>query len=223
MPLAALAVSLALSAPPAPFDPAPFNHVLVISVDGLRSDCLEAPSIELLPNFARLLAGPHTLDARTDSQVTVTLPNQVSTITGRPVFGPYGHNWTHNSDPPDIQRGGTLHINKGAYITSMFDVAHDAGVMTTCHVSKAKFWLLQQSYGWSTGAPDTTGEDNGLAKIDVTIHRGGTGIDQTAEECRQHDEAESGHDSGPLRRCDGCHDWTITQQVVPVPSPQARP
>jgi len=35
--------------------------------------------------------------------------------------------------------------------------------------------------------------------------------------------AESGHDSGPLRRCDGCHDWTITQQVVPVPSPQARP
>ena len=172
MPLAALAVSLALSAPPAtpnpaPFDPAPFNHVLVISVDGLRSDCLEAPSIELLPNFARLLAGPHTLDARTDSQVTVTLPNQVSTITGRPVFGPYGHNWTHNSDPPDIQRGGTLHINKGAYITSMFDVAHDAGVMTTCHVSKAKFWLLQQSYGWSTGAPDTTGEDNGLAKIDA--------------------------------------------------------
>ncbi|MEY2713871.1 MAG: hypothetical protein RIT24_214 [Planctomycetota bacterium] len=172
MPLAALAVSLALSAPPAPFDPAPFdpapfNHVLVISVDGLRSDCLEAPSIELLPNFARLLAGPHTLDARTDSQVTVTLPNQVSTITGRTVFGPYGHNWTHNSDPPDIQRGGTLHINKGAYITSMFDVAHDAGISTTCHVSKAKFWLLQQSYGWSTGAPDTTGEDNGLAKIDA--------------------------------------------------------
>lgn len=177
MPLAALAVSLALSAPPATLDPATldpttldparFNHVLVISVDGLRSDCLEAPSIELLPNFARLLAGPHTLDARTDSQVTVTLPNQVSTITGRPVFGPYGHNWTHNSDPPDIQRGGTLHINKGAYITSMFDVAHDAGVMTTCHVSKTKFWLLQQSYGWSTGAPDTTGEDNGLAKIDA--------------------------------------------------------
>jgi len=159
---AALAVSLALSAPPATID-----HVLVISVDGLRSDCLEAPAIGLLPNFARLLNGPHTLDARTDAQVTVTLPNHVSMITGRPVHGPYGHNSTLNGDPADIRHGGTLHLNKGAYVPSMFDVAHDHGVSTACFVSKSKFWLFQQSYGWSSGAPDTTGADNGPAKIDA--------------------------------------------------------
>ncbi|HMM74769.1 MAG TPA: cytochrome c3 family protein [Gammaproteobacteria bacterium] len=28
--------------------------------------------------------------------------------------------------------------------------------------------------------------------------------------------ANAGYDSGPLRRCDGCHDWTVTQKVVPV-------
>ena len=162
---AALAVSLALAAPPAP-GAAAFDHVVVVSVDGLRSDCLEAPSISLLPNFARLLNGPHTLDARTDAQVTITLPNHVSMITGRPVFGPYGHNWTINTDPPDIAHGGTLHINKGAYIASMFDVAHDHGVATACFASKSKFWAFQQSYGWSAGAPDTTGADNGPSKLD---------------------------------------------------------
>lgn len=166
MSAAAFAVLLALSAPPAP-GAAAFEHVVVISVDGLRSDCLEAPSISLLPNFARLLAGPHTLDARTDAQVTVTLPNHVSMITGRPVFGPYGHNWAINSDPPDIAHGGTLHINKGAYIASMFDVAHDHGVATACFASKSKFWAFQQSYGWSAGAPDTTGTDDGPSKLDA--------------------------------------------------------
>lgn len=28
--------------------------------------------------------------------------------------------------------------------------------------------------------------------------------------------ATAGWASGPLRRCDGCHDWTVTQAVVPV-------
>jgi predicted AlkP superfamily pyrophosphatase or phosphodiesterase len=164
MSAAALVASLAFTAAQPVFE-----HVVVISVDGLRSDCLESPHISELPNFARLLNGPHTLDARTDSQLTITLPNHVSMLTGRPVFGPYGHNWTWNADPPDPAHGGTLHINKGAYIPSMFDVAHDAGLSTACMASKTKFWLFQQSYGWTTGAADTTGPDNGPAKIDAFL------------------------------------------------------
>ncbi len=27
--------------------------------------------------------------------------------------------------------------------------------------------------------------------------------------------AKAGYDSGPLRRCDGCHDWSVTQQMEP--------
>ena len=123
--LAVLLVA-ALSLAPLVAEPravAPFDHVVVISVDGLRPDILEGPSLASLPNFARLLRGPHTLNARTDSQHTNTLPNHISMATGRPVHGPYGHCWTGNTDPPSAAAGGTLHINKGAYITSMFDVA----------------------------------------------------------------------------------------------------
>lgn len=28
--------------------------------------------------------------------------------------------------------------------------------------------------------------------------------------------AAAGFDSGPQRRCNGCHDWSVTQAVVPV-------
>lgn len=158
----ALAALLALAAPPAPID-----HALIISVDGLRSDMLEPPNIGALPNFARLMRGPHTLEARTDAQYTITLPNHVSMLTGRPVLGPYGHNWTRNDDPAAAKDGGTLHIHKGAYIASVFDVAHDHGLSTCCASTKSKFWLFEQSYGWGAGARDTTGDDNGLAKIDL--------------------------------------------------------
>jgi len=156
------AALLALAAPPAPVD-----HALIVSVDGLRSDMLEPPNIDALPNIARLMRGPHTLEARTDPQFTITLPNHISMLTGRPVLGPYGHNWVRNDDPPAAKDGGTLHIHKGAYIPSAFDVAHDSGLSTCCASTKSKFWLLEQSYGWSAGARDTTGEDDGLAKIDL--------------------------------------------------------
>ncbi len=166
--LAVLLVA-ALSLAPLVAEPravAPFDHVVVISVDGLRPDILEGPSLASLPNFARLLRGPHTLNARTDSQHTNTLPNHISMATGRPVHGPYGHCWTGNTDPPSAAAGGTLHINKGAYITSMFDVAHDAGLSTALATTKTKFWIFEQSYCWAAGAPDTTPPDNGNAKID---------------------------------------------------------
>lgn len=169
----ALVASLALFASTAHGvdSPAPqsVDHVFLISVDGLRADMLEPPIVALLPNLARLLHGPHTLSARTDAQYTITLPNHLCMLTGRPVLGPYGHGWTANDEPRSANDGGTLHIHKGAYITSVFDVAHDAGVSTGCIANKQKFWLLQQSYGWLHGARDTTGVDNGPAKIDFFL------------------------------------------------------
>lgn len=149
--------------------PSTIDHVVVISVDGLRPELLLPPRLASLPSFARLLQGPHTLDARTDAQITITLPNHVSMVTGRPMFGPYGHNWTYNDTVLAANVAITLHTNKGAYITSMFDVAHDAGISTSIAVTKTKFWLFEQSYGWSAGAPDTTSPDNGQAKIDLVL------------------------------------------------------
>lgn len=76
------------------------NHVILISVDGLRPELLKAPLIEKHPSMARLLRGPHTFEARTDPDSTVTLPNHVGMVTGRLFAGPLGHNWLGNSDPP---------------------------------------------------------------------------------------------------------------------------
>lgn len=151
------------------------DHVLVVSIDGLRSDVLENDAMRArLPALSRLLRGAHTLDARTDPDYTITLPNHVSMVTGRPVAGAAGHHWTDNDDPAGMKQGGTLHARRGAYVASMFDVAHDAGVETTVVASKTKFWLLEQSYNWSTGAPDSAGTDgsepdDGRAKIDCFV------------------------------------------------------
>ena len=152
-----------------------FDHLLVVSVDGLRPDLLEPPHLASFPNFARLLEGAHTLDARTDPQFTITLPNHISMLTGRPVFGPYGHGWVDNDEPPGAKQGGSLHVRKGAYMASMFDVAHDAGLSTSFAASKTKFWLFEQSYGWDSGARDTTGDDQGPSKIDLFLFGDRTG------------------------------------------------
>ena len=76
-------------------------YVVQISVDGLKPQYLQ----QLLdagqaPNFAKLKAeGAWTLNARTDYDWTITLPNHTSMLTGRPVNDKYstvgtGHRWT---------------------------------------------------------------------------------------------------------------------------------
>jgi len=51
-------------------------------------------------------------------------------------------------------------------VASGFDVAHDNGLRTGIWSGKSKFILFQQSYGTASGAPDSTGFDNGRDKID---------------------------------------------------------
>ena len=155
------AVLLALAAPPQ------IDHVIVISVDGLRPDAIQGPAAPALTAFPRLLRGPHTLEARTDADTSVTLPNHVSMVTGRPVSGPNGHGWTENVDPRAVRDGGTLHLRAGKYISSMFDVAHDHGVRTAVVSTKTKFWLLEQTYDEDNGGNDTIGADDGKDKIDI--------------------------------------------------------
>ena len=174
LPLAAALIMLAapVQRPPSVAEPAraaggvPFRHVVVVSVDGLRPDAIDGPEDGALPGFRRILSGPHTLQARADADLTITLPNHVSMVTGRPVGGPAGHGWTENGDPPAPQHGGTLHKRKGAYVASMFDVAHDRGAATAVIATKSKFGLFAQSYDGDDGAHDAVGDDNGRNKVD---------------------------------------------------------
>ena len=155
--------------PSAPMAAAPgqFDHVILISVDGLRPDAIDGPEDGDLPGFRRLLRGPHTFQARADADLTVTLPNHMSMITSRPVGGSQGHGWTDNVDPPASQHGGTLHKRKGAYVASVYDVAHDHGVETAMVASKTKFSITVQTYENDEGSPDQVGQDDGRNKIDA--------------------------------------------------------
>jgi len=160
--------------------------VIHISVDGLRGDLLEEllnedadRATKQFPNFTRLVTeGSATFNARTDVLWTNTLPNHTAMLTGRPVwpglFQPLTvhHGWAANSTP---RPGSTLH-NSGnprlEYVASVFDVAHDHGLSTALYASKTKFVIYEQSYGPATGAPDSTGPDDGRDKIDAYENNG---------------------------------------------------
>jgi predicted AlkP superfamily pyrophosphatase or phosphodiesterase len=138
--------------------------VLLVSVDGLRSDALLAVPGSL-PAFDRLRQGAHTLNARTDPDVTVTLPNHTGILTGRFRDGADGHGWRANGE---VEPHEDLHANAGAYLASAFDVAHDHGARTVLLAGKTKFALYAQSYDAQRGAPDRLPPDHGRAKIDRT-------------------------------------------------------
>jgi hypothetical protein len=143
-----------------------------ISVDGLGSLYLQPMIVKgELPNFRRFQTeGAWTNNARNDDDVTVTLPNHVTMMTGRSVKGPGGHHWTKNTDP---SRGETLHNQKhhdGTYIASVFDVAHDNGLRTALINGKSKFSLFRDSYDGEHGAVSTIKADCGHNKIDCFVY-----------------------------------------------------
>ena len=152
-------------------------YVVVISVDGLGGTYLSnllarTDNTYPLPNFKRLRdEGTSTLAAHIDNNNWETLPNHTSIVTARSQLGTNGHGWTGNGTPTT-----TIHLNKGSYVASVFDVAHDNGLRTGMYANKSKFSLFDTygsytgggSYNAVNGAIDITGEDNGRDKIDNT-------------------------------------------------------
>lgn len=145
------------------------DHVILISVDGLRPEAMLPPLVDQHPAMKQLTQGAWTAQARCDPDISITLPNHVGMITGRLVAGEHGHGWVNNVDPPSRTMGGTLHLKNGQYISSVFDVAHDAGLQTALISGKWKFVLFEQSYGEDAGGPDTVAPNYGKDKIDCFV------------------------------------------------------
>ncbi|RYD36033.1 MAG: hypothetical protein EOP86_07040 [Verrucomicrobiaceae bacterium] len=159
------------------------NHIIHVSVDGLRGDFLRAlvqePGSQYF-GFHRLQReGAVTYNARCDYSHSITIPNHTSMLTGRPVIA-------EAPLPPEIQHGYTTNYTiitdllqeQGSpvgYKASTFDRVHDRGLRTALLLSKEKMSIFARSWGPDHGAPDTDGEDNGRNKIDLTaIHEGNT-------------------------------------------------
>jgi len=122
------------------------GEVIAISVDGLNPSALTQLGAARLPNFFALIhGGASTLNARTELEITETLPNHTGMLTGRPIDGPAGHGIDFNEDPGGV----TVSSHAGRSIKSVFDVVHRAGKSTAMYASKAKFALFQRSWGSS--------------------------------------------------------------------------
>jgi len=139
------------------------NIVVAISVDGLKPSAIRQLGPRGVPALYRMMReGSATLNARTLTERTVTLPNHISMVTGRRVDASAGgHGVSFNDD-----RGTTIHQHAREYVRSMFDVAHDRGLTTALYASKDKFYTINRSYNRVNGARDRVGRNEGRDKVD---------------------------------------------------------
>ncbi len=139
------------------------KHVIAISIDGLRPDAITTLGPERAPALHRMMReGTSTLNARTDHDHTVTIPNHTCMLTGRPVKGSDGHGYTRNYTPLE-----NLHAVHDGYVDGVFCVVHDREGSTALFASKIKFYLFPMTWGDGVGARDRVPPDHGTSKIDV--------------------------------------------------------
>ena len=106
------------------------RHVVVVSVDGLRPDAIDAYNAPTLQRLMR--EGSHTLSATTIDP-SRTLPSHTSMLTGQPPER-HGVLWNHvvTADADVIE------------LPNVFSVARAHGYSTAAFFSKAKFQPLQR-------------------------------------------------------------------------------
>lgn len=119
-------------------------RVLAISVDGLNTDAVRRLGRAGAPALHRLLAeGAGTLNARTEYEQTVTLPNHTSMLTGRRIDARRGgHGVTWDGDRPR----STVQQAAGHPVASVFSRVHSRGGSTALYSTKQKFGLYRRSW-----------------------------------------------------------------------------
>ena len=121
------------------------KHVIAISVDGLNPRALNRLGRTGAPNLNRLIRdeGAGTVNARTQLEMTVTLPNHTSMVTGRRIKaakGGHGVTWNDDKVTTTVQQAA------GHDVDSVFTQVHEAGGTTAVYATKSKFWLFERSW-----------------------------------------------------------------------------
>ncbi len=120
------------------------TRVIGISVDGLNTDAITRLGTDGAPNFTRLLAeGAGTLNARTEYEQNVTLPNHTSMMTSRRIDrarGGHGVTWD------DDRRRMTVTRAAGHPVKSVFSEVHAYGGSTALFSTKEKFALYKRTW-----------------------------------------------------------------------------
>ncbi len=134
------------------------DTVVAISVDALNPKALGKLGRSGAPHLHALLdQGAGTLNARTEHELTLTLPNHTGMVTGRRIqAGTGGHGVTWNDDR---RRPSTVQAAAGESVESVFTVVDDADLSAGFFASKTKFSLWDRSWPLATDA-QTIIEDN---------------------------------------------------------------
>lgn len=136
----------------------PIDSVVAISIDGLNPKAITKLGRRGTPTLHKLIRrGATTLNARTELELTDTLPNHTGMVTGRRIEAATGgHGVTWNDDRPTP---ATVQAAAGHDVSSVFNVVHDAGGDTAFFASKTKFSLWERSWPEAIDA-DVIIEDN---------------------------------------------------------------
>lgn len=153
-----MAVTAPLPASDATRRAATTGTVVAISIDALNPHALRRLGRAGAPHLHALLdEGASTLNARTEQEMTVTLPNHTGMVTGRRIQASTGgHGVTWNDDR---RRPRTVQAAAGSRVESVFTAVDDAGLSAGFFASKSKFSLWDRSWPLATDA-QTIIEDN---------------------------------------------------------------
>lgn len=136
------------------------KHVIAISVDGLNPSVLTKLGRAKTPYLHKLIhdQGAGTTQARSQIEMTVTLPNHTSMVTGRRITASAGgHGVTWNSDTVSK----TVQQAAGHDVSSVFQKVHAAGGKTAVFATKSKFALFNRSWPVSVDKSVIKVEQNG--------------------------------------------------------------
>jgi hypothetical protein len=140
------------------------KHVVAINIQGLRGPALASTSKSPMPNLHRMMTyGASTTEARPDDETVHSTQNVVSMLTSRATAKKYGGTGLA-ADPR-----GTVHQAAGSYVSSVFDVVHNAGLRTGFWTSNASLArTVTTSWNKTNGGVDRVGTNNGRAKISTS-------------------------------------------------------